>query len=147
MLNRLWTILMCVTCKFSTRCCSRKLHCSSKTKFNCSTGLEGYPHRWTTLHQKLQYSDYRSKWITVGRKNPWKSTLISFYWITTATISGVHVLCHCQPSKWSNWCHQPHTNCWLARWEIGLLLYQHGSEDVLSWMHFISQKSFLKLMC
>jgi len=39
--------------KLFTRFCSRKPHSSSRTKFNCSTGVEGYPNRWTPLHQKL----------------------------------------------------------------------------------------------
>ena len=113
MLTRWWTILMCVTCKFSTRYCFRKPHSSSSLTLICATGVESCPHWWTPLHHKLQHSDYWPKWNTVGRANSWREQLISFYWNTTDAFTELYLLCHCQP--WSQ-CHPANNNCWVERW-------------------------------
>ena len=115
MLTRWWTILMCVTCKFSTRYCFRKPHSSSSLTLIRSTGVESCPHWWTPLHHKLQHSDYWPKWNTVGRANSWREQLISFYWNTTDAFTELYLLYHCQP--WSQ-CHPANNNCWVERWVV-----------------------------
>ena len=114
--DHVWCIYDFVTYRFSIRCCTRKPHSGSSLTLICTTGVEGYTHWWTPLHQKLRHSNYWPKWITVGRPNPWNKPLISFYWITIGTFTELHLLCYCQLWSQSNWSHQPNTNGWTARW-------------------------------